>query len=99
MSEYEHSIEAAIENSYYQKLAMCGVPEHLHDGLVLYFSHRYQPGDFLLAVLRNDLTQAVNRSDDTDNLAAVVRFLVWNVPSVAWGSPEKVKSWLSGVNQ
>lgn len=54
------------------------------------------PGDFLHAVLSNDLKESFARADEynRDNLFSIVRYLYNEVPGLAWGSPEKVKLWL-----
>lgn len=52
-------------------------------------------GDFLTAVLENDLTKAVGRADGTneDLLAEHVKFVYNELPADCWGSPEKVEAW------
>lgn len=79
-----------------QRLAVSGIPDRLHDGLRNYLVYGYRPGSFLRAVLENDLITAVVRADEESatRIAAVVRFL-WNyAPSEAWGSPDRVQTWL-----
>ena len=72
------------------------VPQDMMDALRRYIDHGIPPGDFLQAVLRNDLADAVGRADD-DNmeiLPAYVAYL-WNeCPSDCWGSLDKVKAWI-----
>lgn len=53
------------------------------------------PGDFLGAVLRNDLLGAMERGDDAaiDNLPHIVSFLYLDCPSLCWGSNERVVEW------
>ena len=53
------------------------------------------PGNFLQAVLRNDLLEAVNRADDEAllELRAIVRHLYNCCPGGCWGSPDNVKAW------
>lgn len=53
-------------------------------------------GDFLMAVLSNDLRGACQRADDEniENLPAYVAYLYNEAPGACWGSPEKVKEWL-----
>lgn len=56
-----------------------------------------RPGDFLCAVLENDLKGCMSFGDE-DNLAALhplVMYLYNEIPSFAWGSPKKVESWLA----
>lgn len=54
-----------------------------------------KPGDFVCALLQNDLLGAYQRADpwSTKNMAAIVAYL-WNeVPSDAWGSVERFEAW------
>ena len=68
------------------------------DGLIRYVEHRLQPGDFLYAVLTNDLYEAVGRADFRNALGlSWLVGLIYNcVPSGLWGSKEKVDAHLSG---
>lgn len=80
-----------------RRLMEFGVPLHAHDGLVLYLMHGLRPGHFLMAVLENDLLEAVIRADD-ENVVALhryVKFLFNVAPSVAWGSPGEVAEWIT----
>lgn len=73
------------------------IPERMMDGLQRYVVNHIAPGDFLMAVLTNDLHEALGRADDENmaNLPAYGAFLYNNVPSNCWGSPEKVQAWLA----
>jgi hypothetical protein len=69
-------------------------------GIRRYVKDRIRPGDFLCAVLRNDLKSAFVYADDTsiETMHSIVGWL-WNeVPSVCWGSPEKFDAWLAGAH-
>lgn len=50
-----------------------------------------------MSVLQNDLVRACGHADDTnrDHLYNYVRFFYNFAPSPAWGSPERVRQWLS----
>lgn len=52
-------------------------------------------GDFLTAVLENDLAEAVGRSDwiNVQRLTAYVVWLYNEAPAACWGSKEKVAAW------
>ena len=68
-------------------------------GVVRYVEHGIPPGDFLTAVLANDLQEAVGRAD-VHNLRALPNIvaLVYNdLPGGAWGGRQSVKDWL-GLN-
>ena len=72
------------------------IPDTLTEGLERYLCDHIVPGSFLLAVLSNDLLEAVNRADEDSRraLSDLVVFLVNNAPAAAWGSPERVRIWL-----
>ena len=67
------------------------------DGLKRYVEHHIPTGDFLKAVLENDLTEAVARADD-ENQRVIPIYVSWlynEAPSKCWGSPEAVRAWLA----
>lgn len=73
------------------------VPYHLLPGLVRYFMDRVLPGDFLAALLRNDLMKAVGHADDTSfaALPRLCQFLHNFAPPQSFGSSAAVTAWLS----
>lgn len=73
------------------------VPEHLREGLALYMMGGILPGDFLTAVLENDLTRAMAFGDDSSlaGLHSLVCFLMNECPTAAWGSVDTVRAWVS----
>lgn len=72
------------------------VPPDIVESLRQYVVDGRPTGEFLRAVLRNDLTDAVTRADK-GNLALlpeIVRFC-WNqLPGPCWGDRQKVDQWL-----
>ena len=70
--------------------------EHTKAGIDRYVQHGIIPGDFLRAVLSNDLKESFGRADleNRRDMFEIVQYLYNNVPSVCWGSPEKVASWI-----
>ena len=72
------------------------IPERMMEGIWRYIEHRVTPGDFLTAVLCNDLAEACGRADDENmrNLPAYVAYFYNEAPSLCWGSSEKVEKWL-----
>jgi len=60
-----------------------------------YIEHGMLPGDFLQAVICNDLTEACGRADDENmkNLGAYVAYFYNEVPRVCWGSKERMQAW------
>ena len=73
------------------------VPEHLRAGLVAYVKHGQPTGDFLRAVLVNDLSEALARADGVSTLAlqSIAGWIYNEAPSPCWGSEEEVAAWLA----
>ena len=74
---------------YYMKLST-------KDSIDRYVKDRIPTGDFLRAVLANDLREAFGRAD-AENIATMYQIVsyCWNeIPGKCWGSHEKVDSWL-----
>lgn len=73
------------------------ISDDMMDGLQRYIRHGVQPGQFLMAVLSNDLKEACARADlgNMRNLPAYVAYLYNKAPAPCWGSPEKVLAWLA----
>lgn len=71
------------------------VPDRFTEPLERYVETGRLPGDFLTAVLENDLRRAVGLAteDSLELLPALVRWLTWEAPHAAWGSRESVESW------
>lgn len=73
------------------------VPSYMREGLRRYVEERCPTGDFLTAVLSNDLKGACLTADlqNLKNLPAYIYYL-WNyAPADCWGSREKVAKWLT----
>lgn len=87
----------ALEQNYRDLLIAAAVPPHLHEGLIAYLVYFIRPGDFLRAVLENNLREAVLRADDNSQagLKALVWFLFRSAPRIAWGDPDTVAAWLA----
>jgi len=61
------------------------------------FALLHEPkGDFLTAVLRNDLREAFARADHLNQkvMFQIISYCHNQIPGVCWGSPERVKAWL-----
>ena len=83
-----------------ETLKQYGIPQHMHGAITRYIVDGFPPGDFLEAVLCNDLKGAVERAD-AENLAALAQWVKWlygEVPYVCWGSVENVRKWIEGKN-
>lgn len=78
------------------------VPSHNHGGLTRYIENGIVPGDFLTAVLENNLMRALGKADETNRHALfnIASFLHNAAPSQCYGSPHAVKEWstLGGLN-
>lgn len=79
------------------RMFVCGVPQHDHEGLLLYMFDRVEVGGFLMAVLQNDLMEAFGRADAKNTLAManIAGFLYNHAPAPCWGSKVKVAAWLA----
>jgi len=72
------------------------VPEHLRGGLQRYIEQGIKPGDFLTAVLENDLMEAMGRGD-LASLAGLFGLCGWlynEAPAACHGSEAKVRKWI-----
>ena len=72
------------------------VPVWFIPKIVQWITGQIVPGNFLQAVLANDLQKAVGHADDIslECLSGIIKFLYNDAPGACWGSPDKVKSWL-----
>ncbi len=68
------------------------IPERMAGGIMRWIQHGIMPGDFLAAVLRNDLRGACERADDENlaNLPAFIGYFYNEGPASCWGSDEEV---------
>lgn len=74
------------------------IPEHMRIPMVEYVQNRRKPGDFLTAVITNNLKNAIGYADET-NLPLLKLYVWWfyNVaPANCQGSVEKMNAWLNG---
>lgn len=72
------------------------IPSRMMGGIRRYVDEGVEPGDFLCAVIANDLKEAVGRADDENmaNLPAFVDFFYNHAPSLCWGSSERMAKWI-----
>lgn len=72
------------------------IPAHCQGGLRRYIEEGCQTGDFLYAVLTNNLRRAVEKADDVNRaaIASYVVFLFNAAPSQCWGSAKRVEEWI-----
>jgi hypothetical protein len=82
-------------------MSECGIPEYMHGGILRWYEHGIPPGDFLTAVIDNDLSEAIGRADDTN------RYLLWNymnwfssyAPSGTWGFTTATAKWCGKISR
>jgi len=74
------------------------IPDHILESLEMYAEERRPVGDFLKAVLSNDLYGAVGRADPICMacLKKIVTYINCKLPGGCWGSPQHYKDWLKG---
>ncbi len=79
-----------LDNSYWK------IPKHTFEALKGYIENHRPPGDFLYAVLTNNLSVACGTADSQNRskLCDIMGFLYNEIPAIAHGSPEKVETWL-----
>lgn len=82
------------------------LPNHMVEGMVAWVMDGQWGGDFLMAVLANDLMGALTQADDVniEALPAYGRFLYNDAPGGCWGNSETVHDWhdcqgLNGINR
>ena len=72
------------------------IPDDMIDAIKLYIYHGINPGDFLTAVISNDLRVAL-RKGSNENIANLPAFLAYfynEAPENCWGSQEKMRRWI-----
>lgn len=76
-----------FKNYYISDKMMNAIDRYLNNGIV--------PGDFLQAVICNDLFSAVGRADEENcrNLPAFVAYFYNEAPLESYGSREKLLEW------
>ena len=91
------------DEQYFQSQAeKYGIPEHMHGAIVRYIVHGIPPGDFLSAVISNDLFEAIGRADDKNikRIDAFVKYFYMEAPAQSHGSERDVERWIErgGLN-
>lgn len=73
------------------------LPDYMVGGLLRYMNYGTEPGDFLRAVITNDLGGAFGRADE-NNTAAMRNWVAWfytYAPGPSWGSPTNYAEWVA----
>lgn len=91
----EEELYTRIRGMSYRALQ---IPEHMHESIINYIVHRQPVGDFLRAVLANDLKKAISKADEDNlqNLAAFPIFLHMWAPDECHGSAVAYEQWIHG---
>jgi hypothetical protein len=78
-----------------KKMNAALVPEHLQEGIEAHCLTGRPVGQFLTAVLCNNLREAVAYGDPAsmEGLRGIIQFLHNYAPGGCWGSPELVQKW------
>lgn len=71
------------------------LPPGIEEALQRYIDHALNPGGFLSAILRNNLSLAVfTASRDMRGRIGDIVFWLWeNAPHACWGSEESIERW------
>jgi len=61
-----------------------------------YVKHGFHPGDFVHAVLLNDLSEAFHHADceNSRDMKEIIQYVRDTVPMVAWCSINNIKRWI-----
>ena len=89
-----------LSDQQIQKMSEYGVPAHMHGGIIRYYENGIPPGDFLSAVINNDLKEAIGRADDI-NVDALKAYVMWfynQAPGGSWGHAGAVDNWLKAFH-
>lgn len=72
------------------------IPPHMMAKLKAYIERGEPVGDFLQAVIGNNLKEACARADDVNIhlLHVYVIYLYNEAPALCWGSPEIYRAWI-----
>ena len=72
------------------------IPEMVKESLDAYATDHKPVGDFIRAVLSNDLGETISRADPQNlrEIKQIVGYCQWEIPRECWGSPEAYKKWV-----
>jgi hypothetical protein len=71
------------------------IPSRMNESLRLYIERGVLSGDFLMAVICNDLAEAIGRADEEnmENLPAYAAYFHNHAPAQCWGNQAKMMAW------
>jgi len=75
------------------------IPTDLAKELEFYIYDKQVPGQFIRAVLENDLTKTIQRADlqSLRCLTVLCRFMMHRLPRDAWGDEKQISDWLNNL--
>jgi len=79
----------------------CHIPRHIHKAIRAYVDDHRRPGEFLQAVIRNDLMDATARADSENlpNIVAIIGYFHNETPGTCWGSKEALEAWVKETEE
>ena len=83
------------EQTLIAKAQEYGIPERMIPGMMRWVKLGSVPGDFLCAVIKNNLRDAIHTADD-ENLLLLEAYVKWFynwAPYDCWGSTKMFKKW------
>ena len=83
------------ENQAFYRFQKYYIPARMGPGITRYVERGIIPGDFLQAVIQNNLQNACGRADDENmaNLPAYVGYFYNEAPADCWGSVGAMEKW------
>ena len=73
------------------------LPDYMRGGMRRWIEHAIPPGDFMRALLENDLIRTFEKADSTNQrrVGDYLRFLYNCAPRGCFGSPENYAAWVA----
>lgn len=84
------------ESEMNESLWACGIPQRMWGGIERYVNKGIRPGDFLSAIITNNLVDAFHYADD-ENFILIGNYVRWfynYAPSQCWHSKENMQAWI-----
>lgn len=77
------------------------IPLRMMGGIDRYIKQRIQPGEFLTAVICNNLKETVGQADEENmrNIPAYVSYFYNEAPADCWGSSDNFLKWLESCGE
>ena len=76
------------------------IPERMMGGIKRYIENGIVPGNFLKAVIQNNLSEAIGQADveNLKNIPAYIGYFYNETPLSCWGSKKKMEKWVKSFN-